>query len=152
MAKVTLGFAAALMVLGVAAYVLTGMRSWTALIPFIAGGLLLVCGLIGQNTARRKHAMHAAAAMAVIGFGGSVPGAINLVRLANQGEQTLTTEQKTAADVKDDEIVLKGGRKMRPVADQVKAGMAGLLLPYIAISVKSFIDARVRRKMRGDGR
>jgi hypothetical protein len=143
--KVTIGFGVALVVLGVAAYLMTGLRSWTALIPAIAGGLLLACGLVARDPRYRKAAMHAAVVLALLGFAGAVPGAINMVRLASQGERILTSEQRAAEGLSDDQIILNSGKRIRPVASQVQAGMAGLLLPYIALCVKSFIDARRKR-------
>lgn len=57
---------------GVSAYLVTGMSSWTALIPSIVGVLLLVCGLVGRQGAARKHAMPTAAAVALLGLGAPV--------------------------------------------------------------------------------
>lgn len=145
MAKITIGFASALFLLGVGAYVATGMRSWTALIPAIAGGLLLVCGYVALNPAYRKHAMHGAVLVAILGFAGAVPGAVSMVQLALKGERPLTPEQRTAEGLRDDQILLENGRKIRPVAAQVQAGMAALLLPYVVLCIKSFIDARRSR-------
>ncbi|HRK32670.1 MAG TPA: hypothetical protein PLD59_16520 [Tepidisphaeraceae bacterium] len=147
MAKVTIGFSAALILLGVGAYLATGMRSFTALIPAFAGILLLVCGLVALKPALRKHAMHGAVLIAILGFAGSVPGVMNLIRLATQGTENLTAEQRVAMDVKDDQVMLTGGNKIRPVASQVQAGMAGLLFPYIVLCIKSFIDARRARNL-----
>ena len=42
-------------------------RSWTALIPAFAGVPLLVCGWIGRREHVRKHAMHAAMVIALLG-------------------------------------------------------------------------------------
>ena len=42
-------------------------RSWTALIPAFAGVPLLVCGWIGRREHARKHAMHAAMVIALLG-------------------------------------------------------------------------------------
>jgi len=147
MAKVTIGFSAALIVLGVAAYVATGMRSFTALIPAFAGLLLLLCGVIALKPSLRMHAIHGAVLIAILGFAGSVPGVINLIKLTTEGTQTLTQEQRTEMNVKDDQVVLTSGKAIRPVASQVQAGMAGLLLPYIVLCVKSFIDARRARRL-----
>jgi hypothetical protein len=146
MAKITIGFSIALIVLGVASYVATGMRSMTALIPAMAGLLLMICGMIALKPSMRMHAMHGAVLIAVLGFAGSVSGVVNLVRLTTEGAQALTAEQRAAMNVGDDQVVLASGKKIRPVASQVQAGMAGLLLPYIAICIKSFVDARRARK------
>jgi len=68
MAKVTIGFGLALAVLGVAGYLGTGRTSLTALIPLVFGLLLLACGALARREALRKHAMHAAAVIGLIGF------------------------------------------------------------------------------------
>lgn len=149
MAKITIGFGVALVLLGVGAYLGTGMRSWTALIPAIAGVLLGFCGYMATYPECRKHAMHGAVLLAILGFGASVPGAVKMVQLATQGEKPLTPEEREAAGMKDDQIMLNSGKKMRPVAAQVQAGMAGVLLPYIVLCIKSFIDARRTGKPAG---
>lgn len=47
-----------------------GFKSFTVFIPSIIGILLSICGVIGFNDSLRKHAMHAAATIALIGGGG----------------------------------------------------------------------------------
>lgn len=58
-------------------------RSWTALIPALFGVVLLVCGLISFKPAARKHAMHAAAGISLLGGAAGlmrgVPGLIGLL-------------------------------------------------------------------------
>ncbi len=68
MANVTLGFGLALTALGFGGYFATGRTSPTALIPAAIGLLLLVCGWLARREALRRHAMHAAAVLALIGF------------------------------------------------------------------------------------
>lgn len=126
MAKITLVFAALLILLGVGAYFVTGMQSWTALIPAIAGALLLVCGLIAQDPAKRKHAMHAAVLLAVLGIAGGIPGVIKLIRWGTTGAEPA-----------------------RPAAAWVQGIMSALLLPYVVLCVKSFVDARRKGTMSG---
>jgi len=69
-AKLAIGFAVALIALGVGGYFAAAAeaRSLTALIPAIAGGLLLICGLLAMNPAIRMHAMHGAAMVGLLGF------------------------------------------------------------------------------------
>ena len=82
MAKLAIGFAVALIALGVGGYFAAAAeaRSLTALIPAIAGVLLLICGLLAMNPALRMHAMHGAAMVGLLGFlaplGRLVPQAI----------------------------------------------------------------------------
>jgi hypothetical protein len=49
-----------------------GHASPTALIPSVVGTLLLGCGILAGNPAYLKHAMHAAAAIALLGFIGAI--------------------------------------------------------------------------------
>jgi hypothetical protein len=122
MPALTMAFALVLIGLGVGVYFLTGRQSWTALIPAIAGVLLFVCGYLAQNTQRRKHAMHAAVLVAILGFAGAMPGVIKFVKWQTGGE--------TPA---------------RPTAVKTQTAMAGVLLPYIVLCVRSFVDARRSR-------
>ena len=48
MIRITIGFGVALMVLGVAAYMLSGRSSFTALIPAVFGGVMVGCGFAGR--------------------------------------------------------------------------------------------------------
>jgi hypothetical protein len=71
MANVTMGFGLALVALGLAGYLGTGRASLTALIPVAFGLLLLLLGALARppaSDARRKHSMHAAAVVGLLGF------------------------------------------------------------------------------------
>ena len=84
MTTTTRYFGLLLIVLGVASYMLTGRTSVTALIPAIFGAVLLICSLVALNEPARKHAMHAAVAVGLIGalaaLGRGVPAALAMVR------------------------------------------------------------------------
>lgn len=113
-------FGLLLIVLGVASYTLTGRTSITALIPAFIGAVFVICALIARNEAARRHAMHAAVAVGLIGALGSlargVPAAL-------------------------------GGDVTRPaVMAQLATGV--LLLIYVALGVQSFIAARKARQGR----
>src|SRR5688500_11682256 len=58
----------------------TGRSSGTAVIPAVFGAVLLICSLIARNEPARKHAMHAAVAVGLIGalaaLGRGVPAAL----------------------------------------------------------------------------
>jgi hypothetical protein len=114
MTSTTRLFGLILIVLGVAGYVLTGRTSVTALIPAIFGAVLVVCALVARNESARKHAMHAAVAVGLIGalasLGRAVPAAM-------------------------------AGDATRP-AVIVQLVMAVVLLIYVALGVQSFIAAR----------
>lgn len=110
-------FGLILIVLGVASYTLTGRASVTALIPAFFGAVLVICALIARSESARKHAMHAAVAVGLIGA---------LASLARGIPAAL------------------GGDAMRPaVLSQLIMGV--LLLVYVALGVQSFIAARKAR-------
>jgi hypothetical protein len=123
-AKVAIGFGAALILLALVGYFgasgptdggTTTYRSWTALIPAFAGVPLVICGLIALNPAYRKHAMHAAAVFALLGF------LAPLGRLLPQ---------------------LARGNTPRPLVFVSQAGMSILCLVFLILCVRSFIAAR----------
>jgi len=110
-------FGLLLIVFGIATYVVTERTSITALIPAFFGAVLVICALIARNEALRKHAMHAAVAVGLIGAIASlargVPAAI-------------------------------AGDASRPaVISQLAMGV--MLLVYVALGVQSFIAARKAR-------
>jgi hypothetical protein len=72
MAYTTIVFGLLLTALGLAGYLLAGTASVTALIPAFFGIVLLALGFLARAESMRKHAMHAAAAVALIGFIGAV--------------------------------------------------------------------------------
>jgi hypothetical protein len=117
MPSTTRFFGLILIVLGVASYTLTGRASVTALIPAFFGAVLVICALIARNEGARKHAMHAAVAVGLIGalasLGRGIPAAM-------------------------------AGDAMRPaVLSQLIMGV--MLLVYVALGVQSFIAARKAR-------
>lgn len=103
----------------------TGRVSPTALIPAVLGGLLDLCGAVALAApALRKHAMHFAALLGVLGFlGGFMP----IIRGLSK---TGTVDFGKPA-------VLTG------------LLMSGLCLGFVVVCVKSFIDARKARAAAG---
>jgi hypothetical protein len=81
MANVTIGFGLALAALGLGGYFATGRASLTALIPLALGLLLLLCGVLARQEALRKHAMHAAALLGLLGFVGPMRVLPQILRL-----------------------------------------------------------------------
>jgi hypothetical protein len=71
----------ALAVLGIVSYVGTGRTSMTALIPAFFGVVLVALAWVGRNEAARRHAMHAAMVVALVGIAGTasrlIPGLAN---------------------------------------------------------------------------
>jgi hypothetical protein len=115
MANMAIGFGAVLMVLGIAGYLGTGMVSLTALIPAAFGLGLLILGVIARDPGRRKHAMHGAAMIGVLGFAGTARA---LARL------------------------MTGDLGPRPNAVIAQAVMAILMLIFVVLCVRSFVNAR----------
>ena len=54
-----------LIAIGVIGYIATGGASLTALIPAMLGAIMLVLAMVARNVNARKHAMHAAVAIAL---------------------------------------------------------------------------------------
>lgn len=121
MPAVTLLFAGLLIALGIAGYVGTGMESPTALIPAGFGVVFAILGVLGRNENIRKHVMHVAAVLALLGFLGSARGLLQLPSL------------------------LSGGEVARPAAVVSQALMAVLCLVLEGLYVRSFIAARRAR-------
>ena len=110
-----------LIVLGILAYVVTNAASVTALIPSFFGLPLLVSGIIAlKNEQLRRHAMHAAVFVALLGFLGTV-GAIRFALY-------LISVGPTHVD--------------NPPAVITRSIMAIICGAYLYFSIRSFIDAR----------
>lgn len=129
MAWPTILFGALLVMLGATSYTngkpneLTGTVSPTSLIPAGFGAALVVCGLAAFNGKVRKHAMHAAAMVGLLGAAG---GLVPLIRSAAKGN---------AID---------------PNAPATRSGllMTILCVVFVGMCVKSFIDGRRARVLR----
>ena len=116
MSSTIIVFGMLLTLLGLAGYFLTGASSPTALIPAIFGVLLLVLGFLARSEAARKHAMHAAATVALVGCGGA-----------------LFSLMRTPAEPRS------------PMAVFSQAAMVVLTAAFVGLCVKSFIDVRRAR-------
>ena len=110
-------FGLLLIVLGLASYVTTGRTSVTALIPAFVGAVFVILALVARNPAARKHVMHAAVALALLGALGTLGRIIPAVRDGN------TTRPAVLAQI----------------------AMTVMLLVYVALGVRSFIEARRAR-------
>jgi hypothetical protein len=120
MPSLTIALGVAQIVLGVAGYVLTGAVSVTALIPAAFGALIALAGVVARDPGKRKHAMHAAVAIALLGFLGSLRGVMQIGSLMD-------------------------GTAARPAAVVSQIVMAALTLVYIVMAVRSFMAARMSR-------
>jgi len=123
--KITLVFGGLLIILGIVGFVATGSEHYTALIPAFAGILFIICGAVAMNPGARKHAMHAAAALSLLGFAGTVMGVIKLIQWAG------------------------GTTPARPAAVVSQSIMALLCLGFLALCINSFIQARRAREAQG---
>jgi len=85
MPNVTIGFGLALVALGIAGYFGTGRASLTALIPLAFGALLVVCGALARRAELRRHAMHGAAVVALLGFLGPLRVLPQMLALVSGG-------------------------------------------------------------------
>jgi glucose uptake protein GlcU len=117
MASTTIVFGLILTLLGLGGYFLTGAASVTALIPALFGLLLLGLGFLARSESIRKHAMHAAAVVALVGCAGAL---FSLLR-------TPIASRAAAA-----------------VFSQ--AAMVVLTAVFVALCVRSFIAARRARR------
>jgi uncharacterized membrane protein len=111
-------FGVLLMVLGVGFYAGTGAEHPTALIPTALGLVLIVLGVLARQDRLRKHVMHAAAALALVGL------VVALVRLAP---------------------AVWTGEVELPAAAWELALMAVLCAIFVGLCVHSFIAARRSR-------
>ncbi len=127
MAKVTLVFAALLIALGLAGYLGTGSQYPTALIPMWIGLALGVFGAlaISPNESRRKLFMHINVTIGLLGLIGTT---VEIMRSS------------------------LSGKTPDPIAMASKYSLAGLLLIYIVLCVRSFIASRRARTAAGEGR
>ena len=118
MANLTVVISVILIALGIIGYIATDMVSPTALIPAVFGIVLLVLGLYGRQENRRKIAMHLAMGIALVGIFGTMRGLLQLP------------------------TVLTGGQVERPAAVVAQGVMALLLIIYLGLGIRSFINAR----------
>jgi hypothetical protein len=126
LAKLTLVLAVLLVALGLVGYIGTGSLHSTALIPAWIGLALGIFGFlaISPNERRRKLFMHINVTIALLGFLGSTSEAIRgYVHATSRG-------------LEPDQIALAS-----------KVTLAGLLLIYVILCVRSFIAARRSRQV-----
>mgnify|MGYP005842550149 CR=1 FL=1 len=117
MLPITFAFGLILTALGLYGYFGTDTTSPTALIPSVFGVILLVCGLIALKPAARKHAMHAAVAVSLLGALAAIGG------LAARWSSA-STEAKVS-----------------------QVTLAVVLIIYLVMGIRSFIAARRARKL-----
>jgi hypothetical protein len=122
-ALLAITFGLILGILGAGFYYATDMVSITALIPAFFGVALLVFGVLALGTKWRMHAMHGAALLGLIGL--VVPGFM-AVREYGKGAEM-------------------NGTKVAEMG--IMAVLCGV---FLVLCVKSFIDARRRRRQQAN--
>lgn len=127
MPAVSIAFGVVLAALGVFFY-FPEKHSATALIPAYFGLALIVLGLLAYKEGLRKHVMHLAAMVGLIGF------VVPLARIASKlsaffGDETL--DHKSASAIR------------------AQALMAVISLAFTLLCVNSFIEARRARRAAG---
>lgn len=118
MIGLAIAYGTALILIGVVGYLASGAASVTALIPAFIGIVALASGLLALNARWHKHAMHVAAAVALIALLGTLRGVISLFTW------------------------LGGTPPDRPGAVVSQSVTALLSLVFVALAIRSFARAR----------
>lgn len=122
MPTITLILGVLLIVLGVASRMLSESPSITVLIPAFLGLAFVVAGLVSLREGARKHAMHAAAMLALLGI---IGGAAALPQLP---------------------ALLSGGEVARPLAVGARSLTVLLCAVFLGLAIRSFVRARLLRR------
>lgn len=118
MQQLTLSLGLLLSVLGLASYFGTGQESVTALIPTFFGIVFLVFAQLAKKETLKKHMIHGAAGLALLGALGAARGIPGLM------------------DIFSGEVV------ERPLAVYAQVAMFLMCLAYLAKAIQSFRAAR----------
>ena len=121
MPYITIVLGVILTLMGLWGYFGLGSGSITALIPAFFGVPFILLGVVALKESLLKHAMHAAAALAVLGLLGTIRGVFSFFKM------------------------MGGEEVARPDAVRVQAIMALLCAIFIALAVNSFVQARRNR-------
>jgi len=124
MAKITIAFGILLILLGIVGFVSTGSTHPTALIPCAFGLVLAVCGTLARSEQEktRRLWMHVAVTVGLVGFLFTTPGLIDVLRM------------------------MRGVAVRRPVAAEAQSIMWVICGVFVALCVRSFINARRNRQ------
>ncbi len=127
MTNATIGLGAVLVAVGVIAYFATGRDSLTALLPALLGLPILILGIVALKENVRRHAIHAALVLALLGALGTSMQVVELPDL------------------------IAGNDVERPAAVVTSTITAVLCIIYVVAGVRSFINARRARKAEAAG-
>ena len=83
--RVGIGVGFAMVLLGIAAYVLSDFASLTALIPAILGIVFVTVGRVGLNMNRERQAVYGLGVLSVLGIAGSARGFGDVLALVTGG-------------------------------------------------------------------
>ena len=122
MSLLTIVFGILFIILGVGGFVATGSEHKTALIPAAFGVAYIVCGVLARKDDMRKHAMHGAAMLGLLGALVPIPGVIKFFKM------------------------ISGETIERPQAAIAQTIMSVLSFVFVALCVRSFIAARRARE------
>lgn len=133
MAKLTIVFGVLIAAVGAIGYGIT--HFWHALIPVALGMLLVALGLMAntEDVRRRMLAMHIAVTVGLLGFLGTIPGLIAIVRFASGSAEQVSNHMAV------------GGIEVAKRAAEVQTATNLLCLLFVALCVRSFIAARRAR-------
>ena len=118
---VTIIVGAILSLIGILGYSMSDSHSLTALIPLVFGSLLEACGALALRPELKKHAMHGASVLALLGVAGSAMGFVAFLRL------------------------ITGTPVARPLGAQMQGAMFVICLVFLGLCIQSFRTARARR-------
>ena len=107
-----------LTLLAAGSFILSAGESWTALIPAIIGVPMILLGYVAKKESVKRHAMHAAVGIAMVGFLGSVRALPKFISM------------------------ISGNSVERPGAVAAQIIMAVICITFVGLGIKSFVDAR----------
>lgn len=120
MIKLTFIFGVIEIFLGLVAFLGTGSSHFTALIPSFFGILLVIAAAVARKDHLRKHAMHGAAMVGLLGAAGTFSSLLKIGALIS-------------------------GTSERPVAVVTQLIFFALSVTFLVLCVRSFIAARKAR-------
>ncbi len=123
MARLTIFFGIILILLGILTYMNTGERFPTSLIPAYFGAILSICGVLARTADLKRRAlwMHIAVTVGLLGVLGTAKSVVDYIRM-KQGVQF-----------------------KYPIAVEEKSAMAMLLLVFVILCVRNFVQSRRAR-------